>query len=108
MVPFMLRPTFPLSLSQRNIWDLEQAYTGTSMNNISATLRLRGLVEPALLQQALGRVVAQDSAQRTRLVLEQGEPRWYTTEHAAESFPIYDFSHTSAEGVEEWAAALSR
>ena len=36
---------FPLSLSQLNIWNLEQALTGTSVNNISTTVRIRGKVD---------------------------------------------------------------
>ena len=37
--------TFPLSLSQMNIWNLEQSYAGTSINAIGTTLRIYGRVD---------------------------------------------------------------
>jgi len=33
---------FPLSLSQQNILSLERALPGTSVNNISTTVRIKG------------------------------------------------------------------
>ena len=42
--------TFALSLSQQNIWNLEQAYPGTSINNISTTIRIQGRIDFNALQ----------------------------------------------------------
>ena len=40
---------FPLSLSQLNILNLEHALAGTSVNNISTTIRITGRVDFPML-----------------------------------------------------------
>ena len=46
---------FPLSLSQLNILNLERTLQGTSVNNISTTIRINGCVDFALLQKVTRR-----------------------------------------------------
>ena len=65
---------FSLSLSQQNIWALEQTCPGTSINHISTTLRIRGRVDLALLQESISMVIAADPSLRVRIVLENGVP----------------------------------
>ena len=64
---------FPLSLSQQNIWALEQRYSGTSIDVISATIRISGRVDFAMLAKALNLIIQADSSLRTRLVRCGGE-----------------------------------
>ncbi|MGI5970973.1 MAG: amino acid adenylation domain-containing protein [Oscillospiraceae bacterium] len=99
---------FPLSLNQRNIWDLEQAYPGTSINVISTTIRVSGRVNFLLLQKALSLVLEADASLRTRLTLMDAEPMQYHAPFENESFPLLDFSMTDEEGIEHWASALTR
>ena len=70
--------TFPLSWSQRNIWNVEKSFSGTSINNICATIHIKGTLDIALLQKALNLVVQKDSSLRAELVKEGEEIRQYT------------------------------
>lgn len=105
---FRSEKRFALSLSQRNIWDQERALSGTSVNNISTTIRINGRVDFGLLQRALDRVLEADASLRTRITLQEGEPLQYQAPYSRELFPIYDFSHTSCEGIESWEKAMTR
>lgn len=98
---------FPLSLNQQNIWALEQACPGTSINNICTTLRIRGRVDLAVLQQSIDLVLSADSSLRTRITLEAGLPVQYQADFVQKTFPIYDFTNTDSRGVEHWEAAIT-
>ncbi|MDD3347414.1 non-ribosomal peptide synthetase [Oscillibacter sp.] len=99
---------FPLSLSQQNIWSLEQACPGTSINNICTTLRIRGRVDLTVLQQSVDLVLAADASLRTRIALHDRLPVQYQAAFVQEQFPVYDFTQTSREGIENWEAAVTR
>ena len=62
------RNLFPLSLSQHNILDLEYSLSGTSVNNISTTIRIHGRLDLPVLQQTLNLLIEKDSTLRTRLL----------------------------------------
>ena len=99
---------FPLSLSQQNILNLERALAGTSVNNISTTMRINGRVDFAALQQSINLVIESDASLRTQLVRVEGQLMQYHAPFIREEFPVYDFSSTSAEGVESWESAVTR
>ena len=99
---------FPLSLSQLNILNLERALAGTSVNNISTTIRITGRLDFPMLQRSIALVLESDSSLRTRLVEKNGEIVQYHADYAREDFPVYDFSNTSREGIENWENAVTR
>lgn len=99
---------FPLSRSQQNIWDLEQAFPGTSMNNISATIWIRGRIDLTVLQNALNQVLAADSSLRARVTLRGKTPLQYHAPFSALTCPVLDFSLTDQEGIEHWETAVTR
>ena len=99
---------FPLSLSQLNILNLERAFAGTSINNICTTVRIRGRVDMAVLQQSVNQVIESDASLRTQLVQVDGQWMQYHAPFVREEFPVYDFSSTSSEGVSSWEAAITR
>lgn len=99
---------FPLSLSQQNIWNLERSLLGTSVNNICTTVRLRGHLDFPLLQKSIHMVLEKDSSMRTRLVQTEEGVMQYHLPYEAEDFPVYDFSNTSKEGIENWEIAVTR
>ncbi len=90
---------FPLSLSQLNIYHIEQAYPGLPVNNICCTINISGRVDTELMQRALNAVVQSDPSLRTRLTIRGGTPVQYHAPFAFERFPVYDFSMTSREGL---------
>ena len=99
---------FPLSLSQLNILNLERSLAGTSVNNISTTIRINGRLDFTALQQSINRVIESDSSMRTRLVVRNGEMMQYHAPYVKEEFPVYDFSNTSSEGIENWESSVTR
>ena len=102
------RMYFPLSNSQQNIWNLECAYPGTSINVISTTVRIRGNLDLTLLQDSIQQVLSCDSSLRTRLSIVDGQVMQYHVPYTPEDFPVYDFCNTSAAGFENWEIAVTR
>lgn len=99
---------FQLSLSQRNIWDLERTFDGTSINNISTTLRINGRVDFTVLQDTLNQVVAADPSLRTQIILRDDVPMQYSVPFLRDIFPVYDFSGTGDSGLSIWENTLTR
>lgn len=99
---------FPLSLSQQNILNLEKSIPGTSVNNISTTVRIKGNVDFCLLQDSIRLVLKNDASLRTRIVRQEGEYVQYHAPYDREDFQIYDFSDTSSEGIENWENTVTR
>ena len=88
--------------------DLERAFPGTSVNNISTTIRISGQLDFPLLQESIHRVLEKDASMNTRIVERDGEMVQYHTAYVREDFPIYDFCNTSKEGIENWETAVTR
>ena len=99
---------FPLSLSQLNILNLERVLAGTSVNNISTTVRIVGRLDFPVLQQSINLVIERDPSLRTRLVEENNTVLQYHAPFEKENFPVYDFTNTSKEGMENWESAVTR
>ena len=99
---------FPLSLSQQNILNLEKSLPGTSINNISTTIRIKGNLDFAMLQESLHRVLESDSSICTRLIQKDDEVLQYHEPYVREDFPVYDFSNTSQDGIHNWEIAVTR
>lgn len=102
------REYFPLSLSQQNILGLERALSGTSVNNISTTVKIRGRLDFAVLAKSINAVIESDSTLRTRLTNTPDGVMQYRVPFEKEDFPIYDFTNTSAEGIGNWECAVTR
>ena len=104
-----LHGLYPLSLNQKNIWDVERACPGTSINNICTTLHIHGRVNFPLLQRSVNLVLSADPSLRARLTLQEGKtPMQYQAPFQSELIPIYDFSQTSQDGIESWEEAFTR
>ena len=99
---------FPLSLSQLNILNLERTIAGTSVNNISTTIRITGRLDFPLLQKSISLILESDDSLRTCLTERDGQVMQYHAPYVKEDFPVYDFSNTSREGIENWESAVTR
>lgn len=99
---------FPLSLNQRNIWNLEQRFPDTSMNHICTTIRIQGQIDFFALQKSVNLVLASDASLRARIVLQEDEPLQFHAPYEEESFPIYDFSHSGTASVGQFEEAMTR
>jgi thioesterase domain-containing protein len=65
---------FPLTVSQRRLWQAARARPDDTSLNIAARWRLEGLIDPARIEQAARRLVARHEALRTRFVEQGGVP----------------------------------
>lgn len=103
-----LRHLFPLSLNQMNIWALERSVPGTSINNISATVRIQGRADFIRLQDAVRLVLKTDASLRTQITLQDGVPMQYHAPYADVTLQLLDFSDSNEDSFEHWAAISSR
>ena len=105
----MLRfETYPISLSQYNIWTLECLHPGTTINHISTTIRMQGRIDFVAMRKSLLQIISNDPALRTRITMDGEAPVQYQIPFSEESFPVFDFSQTDPEGVEHWEQMLAR
>ncbi len=69
------RPShFPLSFAQQRLWFLNQFDPGTSLYNMPMAFRLRGPLDAAALERALGEIVRRHEVLRTTFSTVEGEP----------------------------------
>ena len=99
---------FPLSLSQLNILNLERTYPGTSINNISTTVRIKGHLDYPLLQESIHLILESDSSLRTQLTTVDGQLVQFHAPYTRTDFPVYDFSSASKESMNNWELAVTR
>lgn len=99
---------FPLSESQKNIWSLEQAYPGTSINHISTTVKISGRLDFALLQKSIAALLRSDATLRLRITQTDEGLFQYAAPYEEEHFPVYDFTGASAAGFSHWEEVVTR
>jgi len=76
-VPLPSAPTregkIPLSPSQQRLWFLEQVHPGSAINHISMAVRIRGSVNPEVLERSVREIARRHDILRTRFGSERGE-----------------------------------
>ncbi|MBS0184104.1 MAG: amino acid adenylation domain-containing protein [Nitrospira sp.] len=63
----------PLSSSQQRLWFLEQVHPGSAINHISMEVRIRGSVNPEVLERSVREIAHRHESLRTRFGSERGE-----------------------------------
>ncbi|HVR99815.1 MAG TPA: amino acid adenylation domain-containing protein [Thermoanaerobaculia bacterium] len=64
----------PLSYSQERLWFLDRLTPGSAAYNIPSPLRIRGPLDPAILERSFDEVVRRHESLRTRFADRDGEP----------------------------------
>uniref|UniRef100_UPI0022B34C2A condensation domain-containing protein n=1 Tax=Pelomonas sp. BJYL3 TaxID=2976697 RepID=UPI0022B34C2A len=82
----------PLSLAQWRLWFLEQLGEGGPAYHVQVAVRLRGELDSASLERALGRIVERHEALRTRFVQVDGEPVQVIDAPMGLALPVQDLS----------------
>ncbi|MGB3181569.1 MAG: amino acid adenylation domain-containing protein [Cyclobacteriaceae bacterium] len=73
--PVDVQDSYALSHAQKRLWVIDRFEGGQSAYNITEAYILKGMLDVSALQQAFEQVTYRHESLRTRLVLEDGEPR---------------------------------
>ncbi len=96
----------PLALNQEGLWFIEQLEPGTANHSIPGTVRLRGKLDLAALEQSLGEIVRRHEVLRTRFAMyPDGKPYQEILDAQPLSIPVTDL--TSMPSPEREALRLA-
>jgi amino acid adenylation domain-containing protein len=83
----------PLSFAQQRLWLLDQLEPGNPAYNLSAPLRLRGALDPAVLARCLCEISRRHESMRTTFAVHDGDPVQVIAPAAAFPLPMVDLSN---------------
>lgn len=83
---------FPLTHPQKRVWYTEQITPGTSLFNLGGIMRIKGPVDPSIMEQVIQKVVERNDGLRLIIINDDGEPKQYVRELDEFTLPVYDFS----------------
>lgn len=99
---------YPLTSPQLSIWYTEKMYSGTSISNISGTIRIKDdNIDYGLLEKALKLYIKNNESIRLRICVdENGEPRQYVHPYQDKPIDFIDFSkyEDPISALYEWNA----
>ncbi|MDX1996621.1 MAG: amino acid adenylation domain-containing protein, partial [Thermoanaerobaculia bacterium] len=81
-----------LSFQEERLWFLDQLEPGTALYNLAAALELRGELDPAALEAAVGDLVARQGSLATAFPAAGGRPRRVVHGTTAAALPLVDLS----------------
>jgi amino acid adenylation domain-containing protein len=93
----------PLSFAQERLWFLDRLQPGGSFFNVPVFLRLRGALDVAALERALGEIVRRHEALRTTLGQVDGTPVQVIAPFAGFALPVDDLRALEPEAREDEA-----
>jgi len=81
---------FPLSFAQQRLWVLDRLEPGATGYNMAFAWRLRGALDPAVLERALAELVRRHETLRTRIGERDGEPVQVVEPFDGWTLPVVD------------------
>ncbi|MCP4659010.1 MAG: AMP-binding protein, partial [bacterium] len=87
-------------MAQERLWFLERFESGNPVFHLSAALRLRGALDPALLERSLHRVIARHEVLRTSFPARDGQPVGIVAATLRLPLAVLDLSALSPAGAE--------
>ncbi len=100
--------SMPLSPIQREIWRQQRSSPSTAVFNLPAAVRMKGPLEPRLVELAMEAVAHQHEALRSRFPSRSGEPRAEVLSSEELNVEVDDVSSLPNEDRERRAAALAQ
>ncbi len=91
-----------LSHPQQRIWYAEMLHPGTGMWNNAGTLKIKGLLDFALLEKALNILLRDNETLRIRIGQKDGTPYQYVAGYVPQTVDVLDFSERGVEKLYEW------
>ncbi|HEX9939796.1 MAG TPA: amino acid adenylation domain-containing protein, partial [Longimicrobium sp.] len=95
----------PLSFAQERLWFLDRMEPGNAFYNLPTAVRLRGALDEAALERALGEIVRRHEALRTVFAEADGSPVQVIVPFGGFALPVEDLS---ALGEADREAAVTR
>src|SRR5918998_840636 len=95
----------PLSFAQERLWFLDRMEPGNAFYNLPSAVRLRGALDEAALERALGEIVRRHEALRTTFTEADGLPVQVIAPFGGFALPVEDLSGL---GEADRQAALRR
>lgn len=92
---------FELTTPQKNIWNLQKFYEGTSISNNCGAIFFEEKCDHQLLNQAINKLIELQAGMRLRFREEDGHPVQYQINYQPEQFPSKHFESKAA--FEEYA-----
>jgi len=93
---------YPLTHPQIGIWYTEKLYPGTSMGNISATVRLKEGIDYPILEKAINKFIEKNDGIRLRFTEIDYESKQYISEYKYVHFDFFDFSNSGTDELYKW------
>ncbi|WP_165423843.1 non-ribosomal peptide synthetase [Ktedonosporobacter rubrisoli] len=87
--------SFPLSFAQEQLWFLHELEPDSPFYNIALSLRLRGPLQPMILQQSLNTLIQRHEALRTTFAVQHDHPVQYIADPAEQPLIVVDLSTLS-------------
>ena len=108
-IPAMTRVSreipLPLSFAQQRLWFIDQLEPGSTAYNSPAAVRLRGRLEPGMIERSLTEIVRRHEVLRTSFPVVEGQPVQRIAPPCPVTLPVIDVS--GMEQPEAAARALS-
>jgi aspartate racemase len=102
----------PLSLSQQQLWLIEQLAPGNLAYNISAAFRLIGSLNVQALEQSFNEIIRRHDVLRTRFSTQDGQPVQIIAPELTLTLSIIDLPHLPViereAQIKQWLAAESQ
>ncbi len=90
----------PLSLTQKQLWFINQLQPGTPAYNIPIAIHIPGTVNVPVLIRSLDEIICRQEILRTSLEIVNGEPRQKIADNIKLNVPEVDLRHLSGEEQE--------
>jgi acyl carrier protein len=98
----------PLSFAQQRLWFIDQLEPGSTAYHMPSVLRLRGPLDPRVLERALGEVVRRHEALRTTFGESEGAPFQVVHPAGAARLEVTDLSRLASAEREAEARRLAQ
>ena len=82
---------FSLTIPQKNIWNLQHFYEGTSIANVCGAFFFNNRCDHILLNAAINKVISLQAGLRIRITEVDGQPMQYEVEYQEEEFACMKF-----------------
>ena len=87
------KDVYNLTTPQKNIWNIEQYYKDTSINNICGSLLIKENIDLSILAKAINKFIENNDSFKTRIKLINGSPYQYFIDDKTYTFETINFQN---------------